>query len=118
MWYDDIIWFQATEPMTIGDYVVYDKDPDLRKVKKNEIPWGRVTTGAYTTKYINGDRVPVYPIFNESSRLKEVLKIGDMMFVIGDPRYIIEKTLGIYIEPKLIKCKKCGGKGVVYDKEF
>lgn len=118
MYYENIWYFQATEPMTIGDYVVCDNDTDLRKVKENEIPMGRVITSTYTTKYKNGERVPVYLIFNESSRLKEVLKIGDMMFVIGDHRCTIERALGIYIEPKLIKCKKCGGRGVVYDKEF
>ena len=106
------------EPTEEGDYVIFEGEAphEIRKVRGSEIPFGKVGRLFYLIE--KGGRVPVIPLFTLSGTLIETLVVGGKVFVRGQHRSMIEKALGLYIEPKLIKCPKCGGSGEIYDKEY
>ena len=111
---EDIWYYQAEESMENGDYVICDEDPHLRKIREGELPIGRVKL-TFKHNVETGERVGVKSIWY-NGRLREILRIGDYMFVRGDLKTEIKKTLGLY-KTKTVKCSKCGGKGE-YEEEI
>ena len=67
----------------MGDFVISDEDPLIRKIRKDEFPIGFVASGGFQNEYVAGDRVPIEGLVDSFGRMLKTIEINGILYVKG-----------------------------------